>query len=314
MTNESEIPNDVEPDDEREGRSIRVASRITGISVDTLRMWERRYGFPNPCRNDNGNRLYSRADVNRLALVAKAISNGYRAGEAIRLDTETLRTRLARQEQKQRASPLDLRDEIEQLVNRISQNDFDGLQRELRRLAGSLGGKSYVTNVVAPLVEAVGEGWAQGRLCIYQERLMTEVVSTELRLAGNLLDNPFGPKVLFATLPREQHGLGLQMVALYARLLGAQGRVLGTETPILEIARAATALRVQAVAISVSRSAPSTAVIDHVSGLAEHLPTSVECWLGGKGALSLEPLPPRARLLPNWEALEFAVGGLLHER
>ena len=43
-----------------QGYSIRVASRLTGVSSDTLRMWERRYGFPKPERNESQVRVYTR--------------------------------------------------------------------------------------------------------------------------------------------------------------------------------------------------------------------------------------------------------------
>lgn len=303
--------NDVEVSNTgRDGHTIRVASRITGLSVDTLRMWERRYGFPVPSRNSVGNRIYSESDVTRLGLIAKAMKMGYRAGEAIRLEENDLVDLLAGQTQGHlpRTSPTER--DIEPLIDRITSYDPDGFRRELRRLAGSFGTQGFITNIVAKLVEVVGDAWAKGAMSIHQEHLMTDIVSTELRLMGSLLDNPLGPKLLFATFPREFHGLGLQMVGLYAQFLGAQGYVLGTDTPVLEIARAASSLSVQAVAISVSTASPTTAVIDHISHLAQLLPTSVELWLGGQGALTLEELPHRVRSIRNWNELELAVSGL----
>ena len=38
--------------------SISQVERDTGLSKDTLRMWERRYGFPQPSRDEFGERLY----------------------------------------------------------------------------------------------------------------------------------------------------------------------------------------------------------------------------------------------------------------
>ncbi len=39
--------------------AISTVERNTGIGRDTLRIWERRYGFPTPERNDKGERVYS---------------------------------------------------------------------------------------------------------------------------------------------------------------------------------------------------------------------------------------------------------------
>ena len=58
------------PAEAREGYSIRVASRLSGVSSDTLRMWERRYGFPKPSRNGSQVRVYTDADIERLVLPA----------------------------------------------------------------------------------------------------------------------------------------------------------------------------------------------------------------------------------------------------
>src|SRR3954463_10669869 len=73
------------------GYSIRVASRLTGVSSDTLRMWERRYGFPKPERNESQVRVYTDADIERLVLISRALKAGYRSGEVIHRDSEELR-------------------------------------------------------------------------------------------------------------------------------------------------------------------------------------------------------------------------------
>ena len=78
-------------DEAAQGYSIRVASRLTGVSSDTLRMWERRYGFPKPERNESQVRVYSEADIERLVLISRALKAGYRSGEVIHRGSEELR-------------------------------------------------------------------------------------------------------------------------------------------------------------------------------------------------------------------------------
>jgi len=39
--------------------AIGSVERDTGIGRDTLRVWERRYGFPSPERNNKGERVYT---------------------------------------------------------------------------------------------------------------------------------------------------------------------------------------------------------------------------------------------------------------
>src|SRR5690606_17590983 len=71
-----------------EGLSIRVVVNRTGIPADTLRMWERRYGFPKPSRRAGGSRLYTEEDVVRLKLVSQALAAGFRPGEVVPLPVE----------------------------------------------------------------------------------------------------------------------------------------------------------------------------------------------------------------------------------
>ena len=55
---------------------IGVVAERTGLSLDVLRVWERRYGVVQPTRDEGGRRLYSDADIERLRLLAEATSGG----------------------------------------------------------------------------------------------------------------------------------------------------------------------------------------------------------------------------------------------
>ena len=46
--------------------SIAAVERDTGLSKDTLRVWERRYGFPQPDRDNNGERSYPHEQLEKL--------------------------------------------------------------------------------------------------------------------------------------------------------------------------------------------------------------------------------------------------------
>ena len=52
--------------------SIGMVERDTGIGRDTLRVWERRYGFPEPLRNDKGERIYNEQQLRRLQRIRRA--------------------------------------------------------------------------------------------------------------------------------------------------------------------------------------------------------------------------------------------------
>ena len=73
---------------------IGTVSRLTGIPVDTLRIWERRYGAIVPRRSVQNRRFYSRADVARLLLIKQLVELGEPVGSVVQLGEMELRTRL----------------------------------------------------------------------------------------------------------------------------------------------------------------------------------------------------------------------------
>ena len=70
--------------------SIGVVERDTGIGRDTLRVWERRYGFPEPLRTDRGERMYSEVQLRRLQRIRRLLDQGLRPGKLLPLDDAAL--------------------------------------------------------------------------------------------------------------------------------------------------------------------------------------------------------------------------------
>ena len=296
------------------GYSIRVASRLTGVSSDTLRMWERRYGFPKPVRNDSQVRVYTDADIERLVLVSRALKAGFRSGEVIHRDTEALRKLLV---DTTRSAPEDepYTPTIDSLMARLIADDPQGLREGLRQSVARLGTKQFLTDVAAPLVEQVGTAWAAGRIAVRHEHLVSEVLSSKLRLLLSAYeDRPSGPVVLLATLSEEQHGLGLDMVALYLALEGATPRLLGVNTPPDQIAEAAVAFSAAVVGLSISEASDLKATEGHLRRVLSALPTHLEVWLGGRNARKVTLRDARLRQVVTWQDLDAAVARLRSSR
>jgi DNA-binding transcriptional MerR regulator/methylmalonyl-CoA mutase cobalamin-binding subunit len=289
------------------GYSIRVASRLTGVPSDTLRMWERRYGFPKPVRNSAHVRVYTDADVERLVLISRALKAGFRSGEVIHRAAADLRALLlnsARAEaENDRRTPT-----VDSLLGRLIDDDPEGLRDELRRSVALLGPKQFLTDVAAPLMVGVGEAWAAGRIAVRHEHLVSEVLSSKLHLLLSAYDDQAsGPTVLLATLSDEQHGLGLQMVALYLALEGARPRLLGVNTPPDQIAAAAAALSARVVGLSISEAAEIPVTEAQLRRLLNALPSGAELWVGGKQARKLGLRDARLHQVVTWLELERAL-------
>lgn len=68
---------------EPEGLTIRDVVERTGVAAVTLRMWENRYGFPEPNRRTSGHRRYSEANVEALLQVVRDREQGLSLRAAI---------------------------------------------------------------------------------------------------------------------------------------------------------------------------------------------------------------------------------------
>ena len=77
----------VPPTTPDQGPLVRIGelSRRTGVGVDTLRAWERRYGLLRPQRSSGGFRLYGTSDQERVRAMKAMIDSGVSAAEAARL-------------------------------------------------------------------------------------------------------------------------------------------------------------------------------------------------------------------------------------
>ncbi len=289
------------------GYSIRVASRLTGISSDTLRMWERRYGFPSPARNDSGIRVYSDAEIERLVLVARALKAGFRAGEVIHRGLDDLKALI-----KNAAQPRFERESgapsVESLLETLARDDADALRAELKQAVATLGPHRFLREVADPLVQAVGRAWEGGRLDVRHEHLLTATLSTQLRLLLSAYEETTsGPPVLLTTLSGEQHGLGLEMVALYLAVHGAVTRLLGVNTPPAQIVEAARALGAAVVGISVSAASDSRWTAEQLQTISGKLPERVRVWVGGRHALELGLDDGRIDKVVTWADLDRAL-------
>ncbi len=83
-----------QPDFKEPAYKIGAVSRLTGVAPVTLRAWERRYGVVNPERSEGSNRLYSKDDIVRLALIKRLVDEGNAVGTVANLPLEQLQERL----------------------------------------------------------------------------------------------------------------------------------------------------------------------------------------------------------------------------
>lgn len=294
------------------GMSIAAVERDTGLSKDTLRVWERRYGFPAPGRDALGERLYPLEQVVKLRALKRLLDLGHRPGRIVGLPIEEL-GRLAQGGGASPGNPPADRGQgdLDGLLDLLTAHRFDELRGELAQQLLRKGLAHFIAEVVAPMNEMVGEAWTRGGVQIFEEHLYTEIVQGLLRGAiGSMARPGQRPRVLLSTFPQEPHGLGLLMAEASFALEGCHCVSLGVQTPVWEIALAAEAERADVVALSFSAAASGTQAINGLTELRARLPVPAEIWAGGAcpvlhrrpppGVLALRSLDDIAPALLRW--------------
>lgn len=308
--------------------SIGALSRACGIPAETLRTWERRYGFPAPVRTQSGHRRYPFQTLDRLQLVTRALSHGHRAAVVLPAEVDTLLQLVdaervggstpaaAGSEQGAAAGPGSERgaaaeagreDEPRVIHDRLVEHvlRFEGraFERELRRGWAVLGGMRFIAECAAPLLVTVGDRWAAGELSVANEHFCSERLRDFLVLQWRpLADAATGPEVVLATPPGERHVLGLQLAAAALALHNVRIVFLGADAPPRDIGHAVREHGCRHVVVSASSSLDEQSCKRFFEELGECLPRNVELLVGGRGVAAVAQ-EPGMRKLTSFRAL-----------
>ncbi len=270
-----------------EGNTVNIAAveRDTGLSKDTLRVWERRYGFPSPKRDATGQRVYGPEDVATLRLAKRLLDYGYRPSKILSLTAGRLQQMAeaaAVSSQSREKDPSEGID-IELLLDLVLAHRVDELRRQLAQFLLRLGLARFVAEVVAPFNARIGDAWARGKLELFEEHLCSEVIQGVVRTAITGIPRPgVDPlTVLLTTYPRETHVVSLLMAEACFAVEGCRCISLGMQTPVTDIARAARTLKIDIVALSFSEMMNVNQSASGVEELRALLPREIAIWVGG---------------------------------
>ncbi len=258
----------------------------TGIPVETLRIWERRYRVVTPERSPRGGRLYTDVHVARLRRIKQLVDRGHAIGQVAGLDDAQIQGLLERASGSGAPDLTELRARFIAAVDRM---DARGAQQLLGRAALLLGTRALILDLVVPLLQEIGERWVAGSVRVCHEHVASAIIRTVL---GSLLaTQPPGPRartIVVATPGGELHELGALLVALLAAVAGWDVLYLGPNLPAEEILTATQASGAVAVALSIVHVADpegASAVKAAVAELATRLPRPVALLVGGAGGV-----------------------------
>lgn len=291
-------------DNEEATLNIGALSMATGVPVETIRTWERRYGFPKSQRNEAGHRIYDMETIEELRLITSILAQGYRPSQLEGLSRSELEKLLARMTG---VEADDVEDEkcleegeawLGKWLEAACHLQRNRLQNYLHCDLSRMSAVEFLDRRVAPFLDALGQGWASGEIDILHEHFASECLRDFLTGQWRpLSDIAQGRPLILATLSGEQHVLGLHMVALVAAVAGRQIVFVGTDAPVETIAEAVNRREGQWLGISIARGKDARKVVPELQTLRDLVGPDTKILVGGRGA-------------PDVASLERISGGL----
>jgi DNA-binding transcriptional MerR regulator len=229
---------------------------MTGISLATLRAWERRYDFPESKRTSGGHRLYSEHDVMRLRWVKARIDEGMQTAQsitALRHQESTGHLVLTEQvfnpgysRPSEQLLTLDTRlDEIKpvlpllthRLIDALSHRDTQAADEIMSEATAATTPEELIISLIAPSLNYFGQLWESGQVSVATEHLATNYLRQ--RLLMWMLSGPPPqpwPQIVLTCAPSEWHEGSLLILGALLRRRRWPVVYLGQAVPLLDLA------------------------------------------------------------------------------
>jgi len=274
-------------DDERRDvplHTIGALARLTGVPMQTLRNWERRYGLPRPVQSGPGShRLYTAAEASLARIIAARVAAGTPIRKAV----------VAAREGQQ--VPGTLAGALEEAARRL---DAVAARRTLAEAAALLPPDAVWSTVAAPALRALGAHWADTGSGLAAEHLATDIVRGWLHSALDMLGEAAeGPLIAIACGPFERHELGSLMLTLMLRERGVRTVYLGADAPLAALQEAASLPALHMLVGTATTAAAAEATIEALTAVADRFPpgTGPLIAYAGPGFASMEQVPAAAQ-------------------
>ncbi len=269
---------------------IQVVARRTGLSVDVIRVWERRYGVVSPQRSATQRRLYSDADIRKLSLLHRATQAGRRISDLAGLEESEILALLSEDRahlpgalaadktgQQEGGDPY-----LDACLSAIEQVDQRALERALAEASVALGIPELLEQVIAPVMKQIGSHWQQGKARVGHEHFASATIRSFLgHLVATANMSGTGPTLLVATPVGQNHELGALMAALIAAGDGWRVAYLGPNIPARDLAAIAKQQQPRAVALGISYPPDDARIVKELQTLRQHVPDAVQIIVGG---------------------------------
>jgi MerR family transcriptional regulator, light-induced transcriptional regulator len=223
--------------------NIGMVSRMTGVPVATLRVWERRYGFPKSTRTPGGHRLSSEREVLRLRWVKARVDEGMQTGQAIRaLQHLEQHGNLSDVPLVPVAPHIPLADPTlnafrEHLATMLMNHELAQADQLLGEILSLYPLEDLILEVVSPALNDVGNAWHDGKISVATEHLASNYLRQHLLMWMMTGPQPYAgvPPVILACAPEEWHEGSLIIIGVMLRRLRWPVAYLGQNVPLPDL-------------------------------------------------------------------------------
>jgi methanogenic corrinoid protein MtbC1 len=216
---------------------IHRVAKLTGLSKDVIRVWERRYGLIQPTRGANRYRNYTDDDVALLRYVRDEMEKGNSVGQLASLGREELQARMRATSAHAVGEDKSYDRLLRDLVAALQPLKRTTFERKLNEAVAIIPFEEALLKILLPLQKQVGQFWHDGRLGIATEHYVTKQVQQKIFVAMNQLPvNQQGPKVVVACPAGQMHEIGAQTIAYRCGVRGCRIYYLGPNLPVESLA------------------------------------------------------------------------------
>ena len=268
---------------------IQQVSDMTGLSKQVIRKWEERYNLVQPKRLENGYRIYSEVDINSLLSVKTLAGQGHAVKRAVELTKERstiLNTVPGAIHSIQHQEVLN--DYVFQLLEKGTHCDELELNLVLQQAYHSFGLADFLTSVIVPFLNEVGNRWNRKEWSEYQEAVSSLVVRDFLvQIRRNYQCREDAPLIVGACLPYERHEIPLHILLLQFMMKGWKTILVGASPAPGSIESLVEKLKPAKVLLSATTTTPFENDPDLLKKLDQFAANNkhINFYLGGTGAL-----------------------------
>jgi DNA-binding transcriptional MerR regulator len=277
--------------------SVKTICQLTGLNEHTLRAWERRYQVVTPHRLDNGRRVYSLDDLEKLKLVTLLVRKGFLIGNIAASSIENLSALVNDAQAIPSEDTLRLGRSVE-YVEKLKRNliDYDLLtvQSLLQQARVEHGVKAFLLDILMPLMGYIGEAVTHGELGIGQEHAYSAIVRSELMqllyLFSQTHSHPAHKRQesakIFAIANNEgnQHEFGALISAVICAFHGFPVYYFGANMPAVPLAQAAKAVGANCILLGLPSVTlmPPEVLDSYIARLRGEMSSICQLWIGGQ--------------------------------